>query len=80
MRGEFTIFNLFNNSTITNRDVNLLHVDDGQLTFKNDADFFKGFDTLALMKAQGDRVSPLFGQASGFQSPRWVRLQFSFQF
>jgi hypothetical protein len=80
VKGEFTVFNLFNNSTITNRNVDLLHVDDGQLTFTNDTDVFKGFDTYALMKAQGDRISPLYGLASGFQSPRSARLQFSFSF
>jgi outer membrane receptor protein involved in Fe transport len=80
VRFEFTVFNLFNSSIVTNKNVDMLHVDDGQLTFANNADFFKGFDTNALIKAQGDRISPLYNLASGFQGPRWARLQLSFQF
>jgi outer membrane receptor protein involved in Fe transport len=80
MRLEFTVFNLLNSSTVTNKDTNMLHPDDGQLTFANNADFFKGFDTNALIKAQGDRISPTYNLASGFQGPRGCRLQFSFHF
>lgn len=80
IRFEFAVFNLFNSSIVTNKNVVILHSDDGHLTFKNDADFFKGFDTNALIKAQGDRISPLYNLASGFQGPRWARLQLSFQF
>jgi hypothetical protein len=80
VRFEFTIFNLFNSSIVTNKDTILLHPDDGQLTFANDADVFKGFNTKALMAAQGDRVSPTYGLASGFQGPRTVRMQLAFFF
>ena len=80
MRLEFTVFNLLNSSTVVNKDTNMLHPDDGQLTFANNADFFKGFDTNALIKAQGDRISPTYNLANGFQSPRGCRLQFSFHF
>jgi hypothetical protein len=80
VRVELTVFNLFNLSRVTNKDQTLLHPDDGQLTFANDADIFKGFNTKALMTAQKDRVSPLYGLASGFQGPRQLRLQISFFF
>ncbi len=50
------------------------------LTFANDTDIFKGFDTKAIMAAQGDRINPLYGLASGFQSPRSCRLQIAFFF
>jgi hypothetical protein len=80
VRFEFTVFNLTNTRNVTNRDVNMLHVDDGQLTFAHDADVFKGWDTNALIKSQGDRISPLYKQSSGFQAPRTARLQLSFQF
>jgi len=80
LRIEFTVFNLFNSSIITNKDQTLLHPDYGQLEFANDTDIFKGFDTKALMNAQGDPISPLYGLASGFQGPRSCRLQISFFF
>ncbi len=80
IRFEFSIFNLFNSSIVTNKDQTILHPDDGQLQFANDADIFKGFNTAALMKAQDMRVSPLYGLASGFQGPRSTRLQLTFFF
>jgi hypothetical protein len=80
VRFEFAVFNLFNSSIVTNRNVDMLHVDDGQLTFAHEADFFKGFDTNALIKAQGDRISPLYNRDSGFQAPRTARIQLKFQF
>lgn len=80
VRFEFTIFNLLNSSTVTNVNPVLLNDQDGQLQFTNDADIFKGFNTKAIMAAQGDRISPLYGKGSEFQSPRSVRLQLSFFF
>jgi hypothetical protein len=80
LRIEFTVFNLFNSSIVTNKDQILIHPDDGQLEFANDADVFKGFNTKALMTAQGDRTNPSYGLASGFQGPRSCRLQISFFF
>jgi len=80
LRVELTVFNLFNGSTVTNKDDYLGHVDDGQLQFDNDADIFKGFNTKALFTAQGIRVSPTYNLASGFQGPRSLRLQVSFFF
>ena len=80
VRFEFTVFNLLNSSTVTNINSVLLHPDDGQLQFANDADIFKGFNTKSLMTAQGLRTSPMYGQASGFQGPRSCRLQLSFTF
>ncbi len=69
VRFEFTVFNLFNNSTITDRSKGILHPSDGQLYFvdaNGDPDYasiFKGFDTRALMTAQGDRMDPQYGMA-----------------
>ncbi|MBL0161042.1 MAG: TonB-dependent receptor [Bryobacterales bacterium] len=80
LRFEFTVFNLLNSSIVTNKNSVLLHPDDGQLTFANDADVFKGFNTVGLMKAQDGRLNPLFNQASGFQGPRSARLQLTFFF
>ncbi|MBI5280756.1 MAG: TonB-dependent receptor [Candidatus Solibacter usitatus] len=80
VRFEFSIFNLFNSSIVTNKDQTILHPDDGQLQFAHDADIFKGFNTQALMKAQDMRVSPLYGLANGFQGPRSTRLQLTFFF
>jgi hypothetical protein len=80
MRFEFSVFNLFNSSTITNKDTVLLHPDYGQLQFANDADIFKGFNTAALMKSQNRLISPLYNLGNGFQGPRTTRLQLSFFF
>lgn len=80
VRFEFSIFNLFNSSIVTNKDQTILHPDDGQLQFAHDADIFKGFNTAALMKAQNMRISPLYGLANGFQGPRNTRLQLTFFF
>ncbi len=80
MRFEFSVFNLFNQSTITNRQGIILHPDDGQLQFANDADVFKGFNTKQLMQTQKLRTSPMYGLTNGFQSPRQLRLQLSFTF
>lgn len=80
LRFEFTVFNLFNSRIVTNKDTTLLHPDDGQLTFANDTDIFKGFNTKALMTAQGDRISPTYNLASGYQGPRSCRIQLSFFF
>lgn len=80
LRFEFTVFNLLNSSIVTNKSQALLHPDYGQIQFAHDADFFKGFSTTALMKAQGIPTSPLYGLASGFQGPRSTRLQLTFFF
>lgn len=80
IRFEFTVFNFFNTNIVTNRNVNLLHENDGVIGFDHDADFFKGFNTRALMQAQGIRINPYYTWASGFQSPRSARLQLSFFF
>ncbi len=80
-RFEYTVFNLFNSSIVTNKNVSLQHPDGGeQLDFANDTDIFKGFNTAAMMKAQGMRPNPLFGQAANFQAPRSTRLQLTFFF
>jgi len=80
VRFEFTVFNLFNSSIVTNKNQVLIHEDDIRLTFDNETDIFKGFNTKALMTAQGDRINPMYGLASGFQGPRSCRIQLSFFF
>jgi len=80
LRFEFTVFNLLNSSIVTNKNAVLLHPDDGQLDFAHDADIFKGFNTVGLMKAQDLRINPLFNQGSEFQGPRSARLQLTFFF
>lgn len=83
---EFAVFNLFNNSTVTDYYKDLVHENDGQLQFLNaagDPDYaaiFKGFDTKKMMAAQGIRVDPRYGKAQTFQDGRWARLQASFSF
>lgn len=80
IRFEFSVFNVLNSSIVTNRNPFLLHPDDGQLQFDDPADFFKGFRTLDVIRAQNRRISPLYGLTSGFQGPRTARLQLSFFF
>jgi hypothetical protein len=80
LRFELTVFNLFNTNIVTNRNVTLLHENDGVIGFDHDADVFKGFNTLNLMKAQDIRINPYYNWASGFQSPRSLRLQLSWFF
>lgn len=80
LRLEFTVFNLFNNSTVTNKNVTLQNANDGQLQFDSDADVFKGFNTRQLMTEQEIRINPIYGLASDFQTPRQLRLQVSFMF
>jgi hypothetical protein len=80
VRIELTVFNLFNGSRVTNKDDYLGHDDTGQLQFANEADIFKGYNTKAIMAAQGILVSPRYGLANGFQGPRSLRLQLAFFF
>jgi hypothetical protein len=80
VRFEFTVFNLLNSSTVTNKAVNLLHPDDQYIQFDDHAAIFKGFNTLQLMKAQGLRMDPTYNLPQNFQSPRSARLQLTFMF
>lgn len=80
MKFELTVFNLFNNSTVTNKNVTLQNANDGQIQFDHEADFFKGFNTKQLMAEQEIRINPLYGMASAFQNPRGLRMQLSFVF
>lgn len=80
VRFELSVFNLFNNSTVTNKYITLQHPSDGQIQFDNYSDFFKGWNARALMKAQGMRTDPQYGLANGFQGPRSLRLQVAFFF
>jgi hypothetical protein len=76
----FEFFNLFNQSTVTDRYVRYTHPNDGQIAFEHEADFFKGFDYKKMMAEQGIRVAPGYGWASSFQGPRTVRLGVHFSF
>jgi hypothetical protein len=80
LRFELTIFNLFNTNIVTNRSVAMLHPNDGVIGFDHDADVFKGFNTLQLMKEQGIRQAPAYNWANAFQSPRSLRMQLSWIF
>jgi len=80
LRFEFTVFNLFNSGNVTNKYTNMSHDDDGQLSFANDADIFKGFNTRSLMTAQEIRIDPQYNLANSWQSPRSARIQLSFFF
>lgn len=80
LRFEFTVFNLFNSHTVTNRNSYMGNSSDGQLQFAHEADIFQGFNARNLMQEQGVRVNPLYLQPNSFQSPRWARMQLSFTF
>jgi hypothetical protein len=80
IRFEFTVFNLFNSGTVTDKAVNLVHPDDGQLQFENQADFFKGWNAKQMIADQYGRTDPTFGLANAWQAPRSARLQLSFIF
>jgi len=80
IRLELAVFNLFNQSTITDRFKTLQHSSDGQLQFDAYGDVFKGWDARALMQAQEMRVDPRYNLANSFQSPRFLRFQLSFFF
>lgn len=79
-RIEATIFNLFNNSAVTNYFTTMNHTDYGQLQFDHEADIFKGFNTKQMMAAQDLPIDPRYRQASDWQGPRNIRLQFTFFF
>ena len=80
LRLEFTVFNLFNNGTPTNMFKTIMHSSDGYLQFDDYASIFKGFDTLSLMKVQGDRIDPQYKAYTAWQAPRSTRLQISLFF
>lgn len=82
---DANISNLFNQSTVVNKDVGLLHPNlPGILTFNPDSEFFKGFDYQAMINAgyaDGTlQKNPMYGLASNFQGPRYIRLGFKFIF
>jgi outer membrane translocation and assembly module TamA len=79
-RFELTIFNALNTNITTNLNSTLLHENDGYIGFAHDADVFKGYNTRKLMSDQKIRVSPYYGWANSFQSPRSMRIQLSFFF
>jgi len=80
VRFELTVFNLFNHSFATNKDITLKHPDDGVIDFPNHADVFKGYNARNLMSAQKLRLNPSYGLDSAFLGPRSLRIQLSFFF
>ena len=80
VRVEATCFNCFNQSAVTGKYVGYNHANDGQVNIDNQADFFKGFNTKALIQAQGLRVDPRFNMANAYQGPRTMRFQMMFFF
>ncbi|HBY58395.1 MAG TPA: hypothetical protein DEH78_01145 [Solibacterales bacterium] len=80
IRVELAAFNLFNSGTPINKNVGLIHPDDGNIEFDDHALFFKGFNSRTLMTQQQLRVSPYYQWDNGYQSPRRLRLQFTYFF
>jgi hypothetical protein len=81
MRFEFSVFNLFNNDTVTGKYTEYTHTIDNQINVDSIASIFsQGIDVMALRAAQGIRVYPQSGQPIAFQAPRSARLQLSFHF
>jgi hypothetical protein len=77
--------NVFNQSTITNRYQNYMNRNDGSyLQFKNDVDFFKGFNWQQMVAqgvADGDlRTDPGYNKPNGWQGPRDMRFGLKFSF
>jgi outer membrane receptor protein involved in Fe transport len=79
-RFEFSVFNLFNSSIVTNYWTQMVHSTDSQIMFDNDTDIFKGFNAKNLIQSQFGRTDPRYGFANAFQSQRQARLQVSFFF
>jgi len=82
---DVNISNLLNQSTVTNKNVALLHESySQQLSFNPQTNFFKGFDYKKMIAAgvadESLLENPLYGHASGFQGPRYLRLGFKFMF
>lgn len=80
VRFELSIFNLFNNSTVTNEYITMQHQNYGQIQFDTYSDFFKGWDAKSMMQAQGIPFDPEYAKANTFQGPRSLRMQLSFFF
>ncbi len=82
---EANIENLFNQSTVTDRNPRLLHPDYGEhLSIVPQENFFKGFDYRKMLNdgiaAKTLTANPEYGMASGFQGPRMIRLGLKFTF
>ena len=77
---EFNIRNLFNQSTARSYYPGYVHVNDGQVNFASELDFFKGFDYKKMMADQKLPTDPRFNMASAFQDPRTLLLGFHFYF
>lgn len=84
-RVELNISNLFNQSTITDRNQVLLNPNyEDILSIEPATNFFKGFDYKKMItdgvKAGDFYNNPMFGMANGFQSGRSLRLGLKFMF
>ncbi|MEZ5400374.1 MAG: carboxypeptidase regulatory-like domain-containing protein [Bryobacteraceae bacterium] len=79
-RVQLEIFNLFNNASVLSVFPEVTHANDGSVTFDNDTDIFKGYDTLSLMQTDGIRRDPRYGLPWAYQTPRSMRLGFHFFF
>jgi hypothetical protein len=85
LKFDLNISNLFNQSTITDRNQDLLHPNYGEhLSIVPQENFFKGFDYKKMLAdgfADGSlTTNPLFGLANGYQGPRYLRLGMKFIF
>jgi hypothetical protein len=81
VRVEFSVFNLLNTSTVTDRYNLYSHGVDGAIQVASISDIFtKGINGQALMAAQGIRVDPRYGLANAFQARRQARVQLAFFF
>jgi hypothetical protein len=83
IRAELYVSNLLNSTTATNYFTQIEHQNDmggTGLQFSSYNAIFQGWDTKALMKAQGIRVDPEYGLPNSFMGPRQLRVQIAFFF
>ena len=81
LRVEFNALNLLNQSNVLNYYSSYVHPNYGsQISFANQADFFNGFDPIALASQQGIVQDPRYGKPNAYQSPRDIRLGIHFFF
>lgn len=81
LRLEFNAINLFNQASVLSTWTSYVHPNyGGNLTFDNQADFFKGFNPLTLASQQGLLKDPRYGQPYAYQTPRDIRLGIHFFF
>lgn len=81
LRLEFNAVNLFNQASVLSYWSSYVHPNYGsQISFSNQADFFKGFDPVTLAAQQGIVQDPRYGKPNAYQSPRDIRLGIHFFF